>query len=276
MSVIPKRPVYDSALRKPIILEELNTVIKYRELLFLMVINNLKARYKRSALGVVWTLLNPLINMVVMTIAFSHLFRSSLQDYPVYILTGLLLWNFFTQTTTNAVNSLVWGSSLLRRVFIPRTIFSFASVGNGLVNLGLAFLPLFGIIIILSHPLSVVWWFVPLGILAMTMFALGVGLFVSTLAVYFTDVVDVYQVLVQAWFFLTPIMYPLDVFPKEYGWLVVLNPIYCLIELCRRPIYDGVLPDTLTIALATVYSVGALLIGWITFTAKSSDFSYRL
>jgi ABC-type polysaccharide/polyol phosphate export permease len=271
-----KRLVYDSAQRKPIAIEEINTLIRYRDLLALMVSNNLKTRYKRSALGVVWTLLNPLINMAVITLAFSHLFRFTLENYPIYILSGLIFWNFFTQSTTNAINNLVWGGALLRRVYVPRTIFSIASVGNGLVNLGLAMLPLIGIVIVLGHPIRLAWLFVPVGILIFAMFALGVSLFVSTLAVYFTDTVDIYQVLIQAWFFLTPIMYSPDILPPEYGWLVKLNPIYTLIELCRQPIYYGVLPDPATMGLALLYSVLALTIGWLMFTARSDDFAYRV
>ncbi len=133
---------YDSADRRSPATRELIELLRYRDLLRLMVTNIVKTRYKRSALGVVWTLLNPLLNMAVLTIAFSSLFRASLQRYPVYILAGLICWNLFAQTTISAMNTLVWGGSLLKRIYIPRTIFAVAAIGNGLVNLGLALIPL--------------------------------------------------------------------------------------------------------------------------------------
>src|SRR5688500_1273278 len=141
---------YDSADRRSPALTELAALLRYRDLLVLMIANQVKVRYKRSALGVLWTLLQPLLQMAVLTLAFSSLFRSSLEHYPVYVLSGLIAWNFFTQTTVFAMNSLVWGGSLLRRIYIPRTIFAVSSIGHGLVNLGLSLLPLLVIMLALG------------------------------------------------------------------------------------------------------------------------------
>src|SRR5260221_2671662 len=140
---------YDSAARGWSPLTELVELVRYRDLVLMMVANMVKTRYKRSALGVVWTLLNPLLNMAVLTVAFSALFSSSLVHYPVYVLTGLVFWNFFSQTTLFAMNALVWGGGLLKRVYIPRTIFAVSAVGNGLVNLGLSLIPLVLIMLVL-------------------------------------------------------------------------------------------------------------------------------
>ena len=104
---------YDSAARRSPALTEIVELVRYRDLLAMMVSNIIKTRYKRSVLGVVWTLLNPLLNMAVLTIAFSSIFRSSLEHYPVYVLSGLIAWNFFTQTTLYAMNALVWGGGLM-------------------------------------------------------------------------------------------------------------------------------------------------------------------
>src|SRR6266849_6535181 len=129
MTIELKVVEYDSAAPRLSPLAELAELIRCRDLLRMMVANIIKTRYKRSALGVVWTLLNPLLNMAVLTLAFSTLFRFSLPHYPVYVLSGLIFWNFFTQTTLYAMNTLVWGGGLLKRVYIPRTIFSVAAVG---------------------------------------------------------------------------------------------------------------------------------------------------
>jgi|SRR5579859_1872912 len=267
---------YDSAARRSSPLAELVELFRYRDLVQMMVTNIIKTRYKRSALGVVWTLLNPLLNMAVLTVAFSSLFSSTLVHYPVYVLTGLIFWNFFTQTTMYAMNTLVWGGGLLKRVYIPRTIFAVSSVGNGLVNLGLSMIPLILIMLVLGHPLHGTWWMMPVAVLLLATFALGVSLFMSTLAVFFTDVVDIYQVFTQALFFLTPIMYPKNILPANLVWLLNLNPLYNLLEVFREPIYLGAIPGNHTLAAAVFSAMAALVIGWWAFTRKADEFAYRL
>jgi len=255
---------------------EFSELLRYRDLLRLLIGKIIKTRYKRSALGVVWALLNPLLTMAVMTIAFSALFRGAVTNYPLYILSGLICWNFFSQTTAYAMHSLVWGGSLLRRVYVPRTIFAVASVGHGLVNFTLTMLPLLVIIAVMGHAFHATWWFVPIAVLLLALFALGVALFMSTLAVFFVDVLDLYQVFLQAWFFLTPVMYPESILPAEYAWILRFNPMHYLLELFRAPILHGSLPAAGTILAACAWTFGALAAGWFTLARKADEFAYRL
>ena len=269
-------PVYDTALRPSPAFAEIGELLRYRDLLKLLVSKIVKTRYKRSALGVVWTLLNPLLNMAVMTVAFSAVFQSSVTSYSVYVLTGILWWNFFTQTTTYAMSSLVWGGGLLKRVYVPRTIFAVSAVAHGIINLLLSLVVLAVIMVFVGHPFHATWWFLPVPMLLLACFALGVALFISTLAVFFVDVVDIFQVVLQAWFFLTPIIYPPDIFPAKYAWFLKINPVHYLLETFRAPLLRGVLPDGGTLAIAAVSAVGALVFGWWFFTRKSDEFAYRL
>jgi ABC-type polysaccharide/polyol phosphate export permease len=268
--------VYDSAKRPSPFWGELVELLRYGGLARLMVGNTIKTRYKRSSLGVIWTLLNPLLSMVVLTIAFSTFFRSSLEHYPVYVLSGLIFWNFYTQTTTYAMNSLVWGGGLLKRIYLPRTIFAVTAVGNGLVNLAISFIPLVLIMLALGHPFYLTWWIMPLSILLLAMFSLGAALFFSILAVFFTDVLDMYQVGLQALFFLTPIMYPQEILPPTLKWYLTLNPLYSLLEMFRAPVYFGILPSPLTIAAAGGAAIAVLCLGWWAFTRKADELGYRL
>ena len=267
---------YDSAAERGTIGSEFRELLRYRDLLRLLVSRTIKTRYKRSALGVAWTLLNPLINMAVMSMAFSALFRSSLPNYPVYLLVGLVAWNFFSQTTAYAAGTLVWGGSILKRVYIPPTIFAVACVGNGLVNLGFSLIPLVVIMLALGHPLHATWWFLPVAVVILSVFCLGVALLVSTFAVFFVDVVDMYQLLLQAWFFLTPILYPREVFSPRFAWVLDLNPMVPLIELVRRPLLAGTLPDPATLGAASLWAAAAFLLGGWIFARRSDEFAYRL
>src|SRR5690606_4338062 len=137
----PAKPIYDSATHALPALSELREIRRYRFLLFQLIRRDLVARYKRSILGVAWTMLNPLGTMLIMTFVFSNLFKS-VESYPVYILSGLIVWNFFSQGTNAAMVGLIWGGSLMQRIYLPRTIFGVSAIGTALVNLLIALIPL--------------------------------------------------------------------------------------------------------------------------------------
>ncbi len=267
---------YDSASLTIAPVQEIRELWRYRDLLRLLVANSIKTRYKRSMLGVVWTLLNPLLNTLVLTIALSALFRFNVKNYPIYILIGLLAWNFFSQTVTMSMHTLVWGSSLLKRIYVPRSIFALSVLGNGLVNLGLAFIPLLLIMAGMRHPIRWTLLFVPVSVSLMALFTLGLSLLLSTLAVFFADVVDMVSILLSAWFYLTPIIYPLDIIPETFRPYIRWNPLTVFVELFHAPVYEGRLPDPLTLGVAVALAFGTVLLGWWVFTRKSDEFAYRI
>jgi ABC-type polysaccharide/polyol phosphate export permease len=268
--------IYDSANVKSPAIQEIIEIWRYRDLLKLLILNSIKTRYRRSALGVVWTLLNPLLNTLVLTIVFSKLFRFDIDNFPVYLLVGLLVWNFFAQTTTQAMNTLIWGSNLLKRIYIPRTIFAVSVAGNGIINFLLALISLAIIMIFTRHPITPAILLLPVAILILTMFTLGFALFMSTLAVFFVDIVDMFGVVLSVLFYLTPIFYPISVVPQEIVRVVEYNPITILLSLFRSSIYLGVIPDVNLILSALTLSIVTLLIGWMVFTRKVDEFAYRI
>jgi len=268
--------VYDSSLSRSTIASEVRELLRYRDLLRLLVSKTIKSRYKRSTLGVAWTLLNPLVNMVVMSVVFATLFRAAIPRYPVYLLVGLIAWNFFSQSTAYAMGQLVWGGSLIKRVYVPPTIFAVACVGNGLVNLAVSLVPLLAIMLVMGQPFHATWWFFPIAVLILSLFCLGVALLVSTLAVFFIDVVDMYQLLLQAWFYLTPILYPREILPAQYAWALDLNPMYHMVQLVRLPVFAGLIPDLRTTLIAAGWAVGTLFFGGWVFTRKADELAYRV
>ncbi len=272
----PPAEIYDSAQRPPAMAEELREVWRYRDLLVQLVARNVKIRYKRSVLGIGWTMLNPLLIMIILTLVFSNLFRVAIEHYSVYILSALVIWNFFSQTTTMAMSELVWGGGLFHRIYIPRTIFALSAVGTGIVNLIFALVPLAIIMLATGVPLSPTLTFLPIPILLTALFALGVGLLLSVLAAQFSDVVEVYQIVLTAWMYLTPIFYPLEIIPEQYRWLFNLNPMYHMLETFRLPVYAGTLPGLERLFIAAFIAVVTLIIGWASFTKKVDEFAYRI
>jgi ABC-2 type transport system permease protein len=221
-------------------------------------------------------MLNALGIMVVLTLAFSSLFRQT-RAYPAYVLTGLIAWNFFVQTTTVAMTSIVWGGALLHRIYLPRTVFAISSVGTGVVNLALSLIPLVAVMVATGVALRPTLLSVPLAILLLALFALGIGLMVSALAVYFPDVTAMYQIVLLGWMYLTPVIYPEEIIPSHYRWwLLNLNPMYHLVTLFRLPLYNGTWPSLLHLAVAAASALGALAVGWAVFTRKADEFAYRI
>jgi ABC-type polysaccharide/polyol phosphate export permease len=268
-------PIYDSAQLIPHALQELKEAMRYRHLLFQLVRRDILTRYKRSFLGVAWTMLSPLGMMLVLSFVFSQLF-SGVRAYPAFILTGMMAWNFFSQSTLSAISSLVWGGGLLQRIYIPRASFGISAIGSGVVNLLLAFAPLIIVMAITGVPIRITAIFLPVSILLMACFTLGLGLTVSTLAVYFPDVAEMYQIILTAWMYITPIIYPESTIPDKYHFVLHLNPMYYLVKLWRLPLYDGVWPTWGDIWPAAVAAISVLLIGWFFFTSKSDEFAYRV
>jgi len=268
--------IYDSARRPLPFWEELIALWAYRDLVRQLVARDIKVRYKRSVLGVVWTMLNPLLMMVVLTLVFSHLFRWDLPHYPVYLLSGTLLWNFFAQTTTLAAQQLVWGGALLSRIYVPRTVFAVSALGTGLVNLTLALIPL-GLIMLVTgvsfHPALI---FLPLSIFLAAAFTLGISLLLSSVAPLFPDIVEMYQVILTAWYFLTPIFYPVKILPPQYRFWLKLNPMHHLIAAFRGPIYEGVFLSGEGLLGTMVLALGTLSLGWFIFTKRADSIIYRL
>jgi len=274
-AISKKDQIYDSTKRGPLALEELLGVFQYRDLIYQLVQRDIVSRYKRSVLGVAWTLLNPLGTMLVMTIVFSQLF-DSVKGYPTYILSGLIAWNFFSQTTNSALQQMIWGSALLHRIYMPRTAFAVSSIGTGLVNLFLSLIPLVIIMFITAIPLHWSLLFLPIAIILLATFSLGFGLLLSTITMYFPDIAEMYQVALIAWMYLTPIIYPVDIIPESYRfWLFHLNPMYYLIQIFRQPIYDGSLPSFPMLAMGIGISALTLFVGWVVFSHKANEFTYR-
>ncbi len=142
--------IYDSQRRRHPAVDELREAYRYRYLILQLVRRDILTRYKRSVLGVAWTLLNPLGMMLVLTIAFSQVFKFDVEGYPTYVLSGLLPWTFFSQTTTAAMTNLIWGGDILNRIYIPRASFAIAAMGTGLVNILISTVPLL-IVMLLSR-----------------------------------------------------------------------------------------------------------------------------
>lgn len=266
--------IYDSARRGAVALEELRGIFQYRDLIYQLVRKDIVSRYKRSVLGIAWTLLQPLAMMLILLLVFSTLFQA-VKGYPAYILSGLIAWTFFAQTTSAIINQIVWGGALIKQIYVPRTSFAVSAIGTGLVNLALSLIPMFLIMLLAGVPFRWSLLFLPVSMLFLAAFALGVGLIISTMAVHFPDVAEMYSIVLMAWMYLTPIIYPENIIPETYRfWFFNINPMYHIIKIFRMPILDGILPDAMTLISAGIVSSLTLGIGWLFFSKRADRFAY--
>ena len=270
-------PIYDSSQKGHPALEELREAFRYRYLIQQIIRRDILARYKRSVLGVAWTMFNPLGTMVVMVIVFSTIFGRNDPGYPAYVLSGLLAWNFFSETTNTTMRNLVWGGGLLGHIYFPRTSFALSSAGTAIVNLTLSMVPLLVVMLFIRAPIRASILFLPVPALFLLLFSLGFGLLLSISAVYFPDVVEMYQIVLRAWMYLTPIIYPEHLLPDVVlQWIRILNPMYHLINFFRIPVHVGRIPTLIEAWPAVLISLLTVIVGWLIFTRRSDEFAYRV
>ena len=268
---------YDSSAHPPAPLAELAAVWRYRDLVLQLVSRDIKTRYKRSLLGVAWTMVNPLLTMTVLAIVFGQIFRVETHNYPAYLLSGVLVWNFFAQSTSAAMHQLVSGGSLFRRIYVPRTVFTLAAVGTGLVNFVVALVPLVVIMAVTGAPFTpALIWVLVVAVPVVAIFTLGVALLLSTLSITFPDVIEMYVIVLNAWFFLTPVMYPLSIVPDSWVPLVVANPMFYFVASFRTPVQDGAIPDVSVALISVAAALTSLVIGWLAFTSRADRIAYRV
>lgn len=263
----------DQHVLRPLL--EFREAWRYRDLIWFLVRRDLTARYKRSVLGIAWTMLNPLGMMIVLTIVFSQLFRVQMEGYPAYVLSGIIAWTFFSQTSSAAINSLVWGGDLLSRIYIPRSTFAISAIATGLVNLMLSLIPLIGVMLVIGVPIRWTLLLAPLAMIPLAMFSLGIGLVISTIGIFFADVVEMYAILLTAWMYLTPIIYPMNILPVNVQALVNFNPMVHIVELFRDLVFYGTIPPLSTWLLSFGIALVVLTAAWLIFTGKSDEFAYR-
>lgn len=239
-------PYYDSDERGRPIVGDLVDVWKFRRLLGLLVTRDLTVRYKRSQLGAWWTLLNPILTSAVLWMVFSKIFKLSgtSEPYIVYLLAGVLVMTNFTQAVVAVGSSVVNSAAILKKVYVPPSIFAFSAAFAAGSNLMLGLVPLLILQLVTGAGIP---WTAPLAVVPLLFTVLlitGLGLLVAAAAVRFYDVLDLVPVLLQLWTYITPTFYRVEIVPERYLWLVKSNPLFSLLNSFRDLIYRGHIPAT--------------------------------
>ncbi len=263
-------------------IENLREMWAYRELVGNLVLRDLKVRYKNSLLGILWSWLNPLLMMLVFTFVFTVMWGNATPNYHILALSGLLPWNYFTGAVMGGMTSITNGGHLLKKVYFPREVLPLSIILSNLVNYVMA-LPVFLVLALLAGqgPWAT-WLLLPLPLLVETLFILGLVLILATLEVFYRDTHMVMDVLMTAWFFLTPIFYRVEQFPEQAhllgvafnprALLLLVNPMAAVVTNFQDVLYHGALLHLPQLGFAALIALVLCGLGYGFFHAKSGKF----
>ena len=254
-------------------LQRLRGLYKYRDLVRQLVLKDIKLKYRRSFLGYIWSVLNPLLVMVVMYLVFAHMFRFDVENYPSYLIIGQTLFTFMTEATNQAIFSITGNGALLKKVYVPKYIFTLSKVTSSLVNLLFSMGAMLIVFILTRVRFSFTMLFIPVVLAQLYLFCLGLGLFLAQSAVFFRDIQYIYSVLSMAWMYLTPIFYPLGQLPEPMQHAIRrFNPMYQYLAQFRLLVLDRALPDAADVCYGFITAVLFLAVGSWAFIRKQNDF----
>ncbi len=258
-----------------------NIVLNFKRYHFLMqelISRDFKVKYKRSTLGVLWSLLYPILMMLVMAVVFSRMFKISVPgvNYFVYFEVGFIMFNYFSEATSNGMTSVVYNFNLLTKVYIPKYIFTLSKCLFCGINFLLTLIPLFVVIILTGtiKEISFYYLLLPFIFFFGFLFTVGISLILATISVFFRDMFYIYGIILTIWNYATPVFYDIRIIPESLQTIFKLNPLFCYINSARDIILYGRCPSGVQLLLVVAYGIIALLIGSIIFKRHQDNFVY--
>ncbi len=254
----------------------IDNFLKFKPLLTELVARDIKIKYRRSVLGVLWTILNPLCMMVILSIVFSNIFKFDVENFPLYVLSGQVIFNFYNDATSSSMTSILSASSLIKKVYVPKYLFVLSRIVSSFINLMASFCALLVMMLVTRAELH---WEMILSVIPLTMvigFSLGIGLILAALTVRFRDIMHLYSVFITGLMYLTPVIYPMSILPSTIKRIVMLNPLTNYLVMFRDVVFDCTLPSVNDILIGFVEMVLALGIGVWIFYKKQDEFILNL
>lgn len=234
---------------------------KYRYLLKELIKRDIKIKYRRSVLGIFWSFLNPLLTMVVLTIIFSAIFKQNIENFPVYFLAGKLVFDFYAQGSKAAMKSIIKNGAIIKKVYVPKYMYSLGVILSSFVTFLLSLVVLFGVMIATQANFTIYILYAIIPIFLLLMFTIGAGLLLATVTVFFRDIEHLYGVFATMLMYGSAIFYPVSIIPQNLQYLFYLNPVYGLISLCRDCFLYGQMLNMGTLLYVSAWSIVLLILG---------------
>ena len=250
--------------------------VKFQPLLSELVARDIKIKYRRSVLGVLWTLLNPLCMMIILSIVFSSIFKFDVEHFPLYVLSGQVIFNFFNDSTTSSMSAIISSASLIKKVYVPKYLFVLSRVMSSFINLMASFTALLLVMVATRAELH---WTVFLSVIPLAMvvlFSFGVGMFLAAITVRFRDVIHLYSVFTTGLLYLTPVIYPMAALPDVVKTIVMINPLTNYLLMFRDVMFNNTLPSVFSVLLGIAEAALALALGLYVFYKNQDEFILNL
>ncbi len=257
-------------------MNKIKEIYSYREVVKNFVNRDLKTRYKGSGLGFLWSFLNPLLNLAVLALVFSFVIRAGVEYFPIFLLIGILAWQFLSSSILMASRSIIDNGGLIKKIYLAREVFPLSVVLGNLVHLFFSLLVLGLLLIIYQISPNFFWFLIPPLVFLQVLFVFGLSLILSSLSVYFRDVPILVESLLPVWYFASPVFYPTTLIPAEYLKYYLLNPMASFLTAYRSIILDSKLP-TLEVFVVIIFSaLGFLTIGMFVFAKLERKFAEEI
>lgn len=248
----------------------------YREVLYSLYSRELKLKYKRTFLGYFWSLLNPILNLTILSVVFSHFVGRGMKDYTLYLFSGLIAWTFFHGSLMASSTSLLENENFIKKIYLPKVIFPLSKILLRILDFLLSFIALTLIGVFLQIPFHATLLLVPLAAFLLFIFTFGISMMVSVATIYFRDMIYLLTVFLQLLYFVTPILYPEGALPANYLPYLQLNPLYWQLNLFHHLVYFGDIPTLFEWAMGVGTALLALVAGLAVLVGLEEDLVFRM
>lgn len=237
-----------------------------------LVSKDFKLKYRRSVLGVLWSVLNPLLMMVVLTVVFSTVFRFSIENFPLYLILGQTLFTLMSDATSSAMSSIIDSAPLIKKIRINKVLFPLEKVCFALLNFAISLIAVVAVMLFFHIAPTVNLLLLPVLLIMIFMFSLGLGLLLAALSVFFRDVMHLWSVVLTAWTYATPLFYPVEILPEWAVPIMNANPMYYYVSYFREIALYGTTPSVEQTLICLAFGVGALVLGYAVFRKQEKKF----
>lgn len=262
--------------KQTVLFSAVHVLKKYNFLIRQLVQRDFKVRYKRSVLGVFWSFLNPLLMMTVQYIVFSQLFRSNIDNYPVYLLSGLVVFNFFNEGVGQALGAIVGNARLITKVYIPKYIYPVTRVLSSGINLVMSLIPMVIAALITGERITRAYLMLPYILLCVMAFTIGLGMVLAAAMTFFRDVQFLWGIVSMLWMYLTPLFYPVSIIPEGFRRVIQSNPMYFFVSAVRCIVMDGATPRPAVFCQCTLVALAMLSVGCLVFKKTQDKFVFYI
>ncbi|CAH8719302.1 ABC transporter permease [Paenibacillus thiaminolyticus] len=254
----------------------LSNLFKYKDLFFELVRKDIKLKYRNSVLGILWSMLNPLLMMVVLSIVFATLFKNEIPHFAVYVLIGRIVYQFFSEATNFAMDSIYANGQLIKKVYVPKYFFPLSRVCSSFITTFVALVPLGAVMIVTGLSFRWINLMFLFPMLYLLIISAGIGLILASINVFFKDMKHFYSIILMVVMYMTPIFYPASIIPEKYMPLIMINPLFTIVNMFRDVMMNGVAPDLMSHLLCIAYMLIYGVLGLFVFYKSQDRFIYHL